>query len=124
MHDHLKILGVSFQLEWDALVFMYRYGITLTSAAQIARFLGCDRSPTGIALERLESLGLIERSPGSPSRRVHLYRFSMPEDRARRSSLVELMSLTEKRTGRLMILSHLERGRRETRTYASGLRFA
>jgi DNA-binding MarR family transcriptional regulator len=124
IHERLKILGVSLLAEWDALVFVYRHGTSLTSAAQIANLLGYDNAATGAALDRLESLGLIQRLRGSRSQGMRLYRFSMPTDPGRHSCLMELMSLTEKRTGRLLLLSHLHRGCHEPPTHARGLRLA
>jgi DNA-binding MarR family transcriptional regulator len=122
VQENLKALGVSLLSEWDTLAFLYRHGTTLTSAAQIARLLGGDTASVSKALDRLESLELIQRSRGSQD--VRLYRFAVLTDPSRQSCLMELMSLAEKRTGRLLLLKHLRRGSPQTVSGSGGLRFA
>src|SRR6266446_8273778 len=119
--EHLKSLGISLLSEWDVLVFLYRHGTILTSAAQIANFLGHGSAPVIAALDRLESLGFIMRSRGSEG--IRLYRFSVPKDPSRCSCFMELMILAEKRTGRLLLLQHLQRDRPPL-SRSSGLRLA
>jgi MarR family len=116
VHDGLQTLGVSLLIEWDALVFVYRHGTSLASAAQIAHFIGYDQATTGAALDRLESLGLIRRLCGSDSQGMLLYHVSIPTDPSRHSCLMELLRLTEERTGRLAMLSHLRGGRHDPPT--------
>jgi hypothetical protein len=108
VHQHLKALGISQLSEWDALAFLYRHGTSLIGAAQIAQLLGGNQAEVSAALNRLETLGLLQRSRGSGG--IRLYRFSVPKDPFCYSCLVELMSLAEKRTGRLLLLKHLHRG--------------
>jgi hypothetical protein len=107
VHEHLATLGVSLLSEWDALVFLYHHGSVLTTAPQIARLAGYDEAVFGSALDRLESLGLIQRSPGA--RGVHLYCFFLAEP-LRLSCFVELMGLADTRPGRLELISHLQPG--------------
>jgi DNA-binding transcriptional MocR family regulator len=76
--ERLATLGVSLRSEWDVLSFLYRHDTSLTSAAQIAHLLGHDKAAVHAALDRLESMRLIERSRGSQG--VRLYRSSVPAD--------------------------------------------
>jgi DNA-binding transcriptional MocR family regulator len=119
--ERLESLGISLLSEWDVLVFLYRHGTILTSAAQIAQSLGHAIAPVIAALDRLESLGFIVRSRGSQG--VRLCRFSIPADAARCSGFMELMILAEKRQGRLMLLEHLRRDKPPVGR-SSGLRLA
>jgi len=105
--ERLEILGISLLSEWDTLVFLYRHGTSLTSAAQIAYLLGHGKAAITAALDRLESLGFIARSRGYQG--VRLYRFSVPTDPSRCSCFIDLMILAEKRPGRLLLLKHLQR---------------
>jgi hypothetical protein len=108
VHEHLKALGISHVSEWDALAFLYRHGTSLIGAAQIAHLLGGNQGVVTAALNRLNSLGLLQRSRGS--RGIRLYRFSAPIDPSCYSCFLELMRLSDKRTGRLLLLKHLHRG--------------
>jgi biotin operon repressor len=119
--ESLESLGISLLSEWDALVFLYRHGTSLTSAAQIAHLLGYNTAALTAALDRLESVGFIVRSRGYQG--VRLYRFSVPKDPARCSCFIELMILAEKRPGRLLLLKHLQRDK-PPRSRAGGLRLA
>jgi MarR family protein len=121
--ERLQTLGVTDLSEWDALAFLYRHGASLAAAAQIGRLIGYGKAEIGAALHRLEALGLIQRSRDSQG--IRLYQFSAPPDPARFSSLLELMSMTQNRTGRLLLLKHLKRPRQELRRSPnSGLRLA
>jgi MarR family len=123
VHRHLEILGVSLLSEWDVLAFLYCHGTSLTSAAQIAHLLGHDRAVVSAALDRLGSLGLIQRSRGSQG--VRLYQFSIPADDASRcSSFEELTRVAANRQGRLLLLKHLQRGSPLLPVRAGGLRLA
>jgi hypothetical protein len=119
--ERLEVLGISLLSEWDVLIYLYRHGTVLTSAAQIATFLGHDSAPVIAALDRLESLGFIVRSRGSQG--VRLYRFSIPKDPARCSGFMELMILAEKRAGRLLLLQQLQRDKAPL-SRTGGLRLA
>jgi len=119
----LHSLGVSFLTEWDALTFVYKHGAILCTAAQIARLIGCDMAETGAALQKLERLGLIQRSRAAQW--IRFYRFSPPPEPTRHSCFLELMRLTQDRAGRVLLLKHLKRHRLEPRRKRdSGLRLA
>ena len=119
----LKELGVSLLIEWDALAFLHRHAASLGTAAQIARLIGYDKSEIGAALQRLEGLGLIRRSRDSQG--IRLYQFWAPSESSRHSGLLELMSLGESRTGRLLLVKHLKTpGHAPRRKRDSGLRLA
>jgi hypothetical protein len=122
VREHLKNLGVSTLSEWDVLTFLHRHGTSLTSAAEIALLLGGNKAGVSAALDRLASLGLIQRSRGSQG--VRLYRISVPADPALYSCFMELMSLAENRDGRLLLLKHLPRESGRPSRRAHGLRIA
>ena len=111
-------LGIAFLSEWDALEFLYRHPSSLCSQADIARLIGRDKVEIGEALSSLENLGLIERSRVSQG--IRFYRVAEPADAARRSCLVELMSLARNRTGRLLLLKHLKYPRHDLRRRRDG----
>src|ERR1700733_5091096 len=90
-------------------MFLHSHGATLSGAPQIAHLLGYSEAEFVTALDRLESLGLVRRPLGGKG--LCLYRFSLPKDQARLSSFVELMRLSETRTGRLQLRSNLRQGR-------------
>ena len=121
--ERLQALGITLLSEWDALAFLYHHSASLGTAAQIARLIGYDKAEIGAALHRLEALGLIQRSRVSQG--IRLYQFSSPPEPSRHSCLLELMSLAQNRTGRLLLLKHLKRPRHEPRRRRhSGLRLA
>jgi len=121
--ERLQTLGVALLSEWDSLAFLYRHAASLGAAAQIARLIGYDKAEIAAALHRLEALGLIQRSRDSQG--IRLYQFSAPPEPSRHSCLLELMSLAENRTGRVLLLKHLKRTRPEPRqSRNSGLRLA
>jgi predicted transcriptional regulator len=120
VRERLETLGVSLLSEWDVLAFLHRHQTSLTSAAQIARLLGDDKATVSVALDRLESLGLVQRSRGSQG--IRLYRISVPTDPSHYSCFMELMSLAEGRTGRLLLLKLLPRRRLRPSIRARGLR--
>lgn len=121
IREHLKILGVSTLYEWDILAFLHRHGTSLINAAEIAVLLGGNKAEVSVTLDRLASLGLIQRSRGSQG--VRLYRISVPTDPSRYSCFTELMTLAENRDGRLLLLKHLPRVSRPLRR-THGLRIA
>jgi len=121
--ESLQTLGVALLPEWDALTFLYQRGTSLSTAAQIAWLIGYDKAETNAALQKLEALGLIERSRVTQG--IRFYRFSEPAEPVRHRCLVELMSLTHDRAGRLLLLRHLKRSPFEPRRRRnSGLRLA
>src|ERR1700720_1627939 len=106
----------------EVLTFLHSHGISLTSAAEIALFLGGNKAGVSAALDRLTSLGLIQRSRGS--RGVRLYQISVPTDPLRSSCFMELMNLAENRDGRLLLLKHLPRDGNRPSRRPHGLRIA
>jgi predicted transcriptional regulator len=121
--DRLQVLGVELLPEWDVLVFLYRHGSSLCTAAQIAQLVGYDKAEIAAALHRLEALGLIQRSRVSQG--IRFYRFSEPPEPSRQSCLPELMKLAQNRAGRLLLLRHLKRSSLEPRRRRhGGLRLA
>lgn len=121
--ESLQTLGVAFLTEWDALVFVYQRATSLCTAAQIGKLIGYDKVETAGALQKLETLGLIERSRVTQG--IRFYRVPPPEEPARRRCLLDLMSLTQDRAGRLLLLRNLKRSGsllRRRRNY--GLRLA
>jgi hypothetical protein len=101
----LKDIRISQISEWDILMFLYRHGMSLADAAQIALLVGYGTSAVGKALARLASLGLVKRSPSFQG--VRLFRFAMPLDSTQKESMRQLLKLSEKRSGRLMVLRSL-----------------
>jgi hypothetical protein len=119
--ESLQTLGVDFLTEWDALTFVYQHATSLCTAAHIARLIGYDKVETAGALQKLETLGLIERSRVTQG--IRFYRVPAPaEPRCR--CLQELMSLTQDRAGRLLLLRQLKRSGSMVRRRNYGLRLA
>ena len=105
--ERLQVLGVELLTEWDTLIFLSRHGASLCTAAQIAQLIGYDKAEIGLALHKLDTLGLIQRSRISQG--IRFYRFSAPVEPSRQSSLSELMDLARSRAGRLLLVKHLKR---------------
>lgn len=106
VQEYLNILGISSLVDWDVLIFLCRHQFSLASAEQIARLLGYPSSVVGDALDKLESLNLVQRSRSSQG--VRLYRFLFSEVHiAPESCFRQLMSLAENRTGRLLLVKNL-----------------
>jgi len=118
--------------EWDVLVFLLRRSTSLVSASQIARLLGYNPGTVADALERLESLELIERS--REARGVRLYRpaissfpFIQSRSRGKRDPqrlLEQLVALAETRDGRLQVIETLGSIRRKRTHPNETLHFA
>ena len=102
---HLQTLGMLLMSEWDTLAFLYTHSPSLGNATEIARLVGYDKVMIGAALQRLEVLALIERSRISQG--IRLYRYAAP-DPARHESVAHLMTVTQDRSGRLLLLKHLK----------------
>lgn len=122
--EHLHAIGLELTSEWDTLVFLYHHSTSLGAAAQIARFIGYDKTETGAALRKLEALGLIERSRVSQG--IRIFRFSAPSEPGRHSHLLALMAMGQDRAGRLRLLKHLQIPRQGSRRSpdSSGLSLA
>jgi len=123
VQESLEALGVALLSEWDSLAFLYHHSASLGTVAQIAQFVGHDKREIGAALQRLETLGLVQRSRISQG--IRIYQFSEPSEPGRRSCLLSLMSLAQNRTGRLRLLQQLKSPQREPRRRRNtGLRLA
>jgi DNA-binding MarR family transcriptional regulator len=105
----LEGVGISAISEWDVLAFLHRHRTSLASADQIARLLGYDSAVVGGALDRLERNLLIERS--RTSRGVRLYRILALSEVGLERSLRRLISLSESRSGRLILTRQLQSAR-------------
>ena len=113
VQDSLKSLGISLLCELDVLTFVYRHGITLASANQIASLVGYEVARVDSALKQLESEKLVERS--RPSQGVFLFRFLAPTDAERKRCFRQLISLLESRVGRVLATNQLKPDRLESR---------
>ncbi len=98
VQECLESLSISSLGDWDVLVFLYRHRASLASIEQIARLVGRPSKVVGEALDRLESLGLVQRSRDSQGLRFYNFGHDPPW-----SCFWELMSLAESRKGRLQI---------------------
>lgn len=110
----LKGLGISLLCELDVLVFVYRHGISLANAEQIAFLVGCESETVDLALKQLESERMIECS--RYCRGKCLLRFLAPTDPERKRCLRQLFSLLETRAGRLLAVNHLKLDRPGSRS--------
>jgi hypothetical protein len=109
IQECLRVVGIALLAEWDVLIFLYRHRASLASAEQIARLLGHPSKAVGLALERLESLKMVQRSRSSQG--VRFYRFVSSEAQlAPDSCFRRLLSLAENRPGRLLLVKHLRPG--------------
>jgi hypothetical protein len=104
----LNTLGVATLCQWDVLIFLYRHQTSLVGADFIARLLGYASDPVVAALDRLEFLGLVERS--RVSQIVRLYQFTLPSDLPRGGAWARLLALASDRTGRLRVSKRLRGG--------------
>jgi DNA-binding MarR family transcriptional regulator len=100
----LETLDLSLLADWDVLVFLYRHRASLASAEQIARLLGYTSTVVGDALDRLESLGLVQRSRASQGVRLYQFLVSTPPPL---DGFQQLMSMAENRNGRLLLAKKL-----------------
>jgi hypothetical protein len=123
VQESLEALGVALLSEWDSLAFLYHHSASLGTVAQIAQFVGHDKSEIAVALHKLETLGLVRRSRISQG--IRMYQFLEPPEPGRHSCLLSLIKLAENRTGRLRLLKQLKVPQREPRRRrSSGLRLA
>jgi DNA-binding MarR family transcriptional regulator len=107
-------VGITLLSEWDVLAFVYRHGASLTSADQIARLIGYEKTVVGGALDRLERQKLIERSrPSHGVHEVRFYRISPSADAEHRRCIQELFGLSASRAGRLLLEKRLKPVRQE-----------
>jgi DNA-binding MarR family transcriptional regulator len=106
VHHCLESVGIAQLSDWDVLAFVYRHGVSLTSAEQIARLMGYESGVVGGALDRLERGEIIGRS--RPSRGVRFYRAVVLTDPERRRCLEYLISVADSRSGRLLLTRELK----------------
>jgi DNA-binding MarR family transcriptional regulator len=104
--SYLKTLGIFLLSDWDVLAFIYRHGVSLANADQIARLLGYENTAVSGALDRLEAEKLIQRSRVSQGICVH--RVLDPTNAERSHCLENLFSLSRSREGRLMMKKQLK----------------
>ena len=103
----LETVKMSHVTDWEVLMFLYRHGTSLSSAEQIAVLVGHKKSDVGKALDTLGDLGLIQRSRSSQG--VRIYRFILPANTSVRGALEQLLKLSEKRNGRLIVARSLQK---------------
>ena len=102
--EWLKTLGIDTICQWDVVIFLHRHRTTLLDAENLARLMRYKAAPIVVALESLETLGLVERSRLSQGARLYqLTRLEGP----RGGALAELLTLSETRTGRLKVAERL-----------------
>jgi DNA-binding MarR family transcriptional regulator len=102
----LESVGISALREWDTLIFVYRHGLSLTSAARIAQLVGYESASVSSALDRLEREKLIEYSRSSHG--VRLYRIvASSADAERLRCFQELINVSQSRAGRLLLAKRL-----------------
>jgi predicted transcriptional regulator len=99
-------VGISLLSEWDVLLFLHRRKTSLTSAAQIAHLVGYGKSLVGEALDSLVHLGIVRRSRSSQG--IRLYDFSPQESYVHQESLNKLLTISDSRSGRLLIIRNLQ----------------
>ena len=102
----LEGFGISHLSELDVLAFLYRHGVTLASADEIAGLIGYEPVIVTAVLDRLECSRIIERS--QPSEGVRFYRILDPADSERKLCLQSFASLLEGRDGRLLLAKELK----------------
>ena len=111
MERELTSLGIRSLHEWDALVFLYRHRTCILSGEHIARLLGYASGPMVLALESLESVGLISRSRSA--RGVRLYQIAAPQEPRRLETLDRVMALAGERATRLSLLDNFGKADRD-----------
>jgi hypothetical protein len=102
MESEMTALGIRSIYEWDVLVFLYRHRTCILSAENIARLLGFPTGPVVLALEFLESVGLISRSRTAGG--VRLYQLALPQEPRRVETLDRVMAQAGERAARLGLL--------------------
>jgi DNA-binding MarR family transcriptional regulator len=102
----LEGLGIFLLIELDVLAFVFRRGVTLASADDIAELIGHEPVIVSGALDRLERHKLIERT--KPSRGARFYRILAQADSERKRCLQHFASLLESRNGRLLLARELK----------------
>jgi DNA-binding MarR family transcriptional regulator len=104
LDEWLKTLQIDEICQWDLLIFLHQHRTTLLNAEDLARLMGYESGPIIAALERLESVGIVERSRLSRGARLYqLAPLNGPPGRA----LAELLTLSESRAERLAVVEKL-----------------
>jgi len=106
--SYIERMGISGLLDWDVLAFVYRHGVSLTSADQIAWLIGYENTAIDGALDRLERAKLIERSRSSQG--IQFYRILPSSDARDRCCLEAFIRLSQSRAGRLLLAKRLKTG--------------
>ena len=104
----LESLGVSLLMDWDVLTFLHYHGMVLSNADEMARLLCSDALQVRGALDRLQSLRLIELS--RPCNEARFYKVVASSDVSRQSCFHHLLNLTGNRVGRLRLAGVLKSG--------------
>ena len=117
----LSTLGVTSLCQWDVLVFLYRHQTTLLGAADLARLLGYPSDSIVVALDVLETLGLVARSRVSQGAR--LYQFSVTLGSPRGGAFARLQALVDHRAGRVRVVQQLRLDRTHGETLQAAKRF-
>jgi hypothetical protein len=102
----LESLGISSMCELDALVFVSSRRVSLIRTDQIASLTGYETAEVSGALEHLEYEKLIERS--QPFHGVSFCRMLPSTDAARQNCILQLISLSKTRAGRIVLEKHLK----------------
>ena len=102
----LENLGISLMSEWDVLAFVFNRRTSLTSADRIASLVGYESTVVSAALERLEGERVVGRSQTLQG--VSFYRILTSTDAARQGSLLQLISLSRTRAGRVLLARQLK----------------
>ncbi len=102
----MKSLGISLMSEWDVLAFVSSRKASLITADGIASLIGYETTAVSAALDHLEDENLIERSELSQG--VSLYRILTLRDVTRQACLLQLISLSKTRAGRILLAKELK----------------
>jgi DNA-binding MarR family transcriptional regulator len=104
VREWLTSIGLTEICQWDVLVFLQRHRDALVTPELISRLIGYRPALITIALDHLESLGLVERSRLSQGARLYQL---LELDGARGRDFRELRALADSRTGRLTMMKEL-----------------
>jgi hypothetical protein len=96
----LENTGILLLSQWDVLTFIHRHGPCLTSAEQVARFIGYETPAITAALDWLDHENVIQRT-GLGQVRLHTMAVFADDDRGR--SLQQLIGRSGSRTERLLL---------------------
>ena len=103
----LHTVGVKSRCELEVLTFFHRHRMTLLPPEYLARLLGYPVESVVAALDSLATLQLLEWSRETQGTRGCA--FIVPPVLARREALERLFALSDHRSGRLLLGTHLGR---------------